>query len=90
MDFRVNINEQVKVKLTDLGISILTNRRKELNRMIESRGGKGLGEFQLKIDDEGYTTYQLWDLMSTFGEVLTMGFEVPFETNIIIKNGKQL
>jgi hypothetical protein len=90
MDFKVNVNEQVKVKLTGLGLSIITNRRRELNQMIESRGGKGLGEFQLKTDDEGYTTFQLWDLMQTFGSVLTMGFEIPFETDIIIKNGKQL
>jgi hypothetical protein len=90
MDFKVNINESVKVKVNELGKSILINRRKELNERIESRGGKGLGEFQLKTDDEGYTTFQLWELMNTFGAVLTMGFEVPFETDIIIKNGKQL
>jgi hypothetical protein len=90
MQFKVNINEQVKVKLTDIGISILKSKRDELNAMIQSVGGKCLGEFELKTDVDGYSTFQIWDLMNTFGEYMVMGFNVPFETDIIIKNGKQV
>lgn len=81
---RINVNDSVKVKLTDLGIAILRERRKELNQMIHANGGRGLGEFEPKTDEEGYSTFQLWDLMNTFGYWMTMGFDIPFETDIII------
>lgn len=88
MQFKMNINEHVKVKLTEYGIKILKARHDELNKRIWERGGRGLGEFTIKKDEEGYTTFQLWSLMNTFGDVLTMGFEIPFETDIIFTKGE--
>lgn len=90
MDFKLNINEYVKVKINDLGISILKARHDELNKMIHANGGKGLGEFELKVDEDGYAKFPLWDLMNTFGHVMGMGFEVPFETDIIITKGRSI
>lgn len=90
MDFKFNVNDYVKVRLTDLGISILKERHDNLNNMILVNGGKGLGEFELKRDEEGYTKFPLWDLMNTFGHVMVMGFEVPFDTNIIVTKGEPI
>lgn len=84
MDFKFNINDYVKVKLNDLGISILKAKRDELNKTIHANGGKVFGEFELKVDEEGYVKFPLWELMNTFGDVMVMGLEVPFETDIIV------
>lgn len=85
MEFKLNINQYVKVKLNDSGIAILKARRDEVNKKIHANGGKGLGEFELKVDEEGYTKFPLWELMNIFGHVMVMGLETPFETDIIIK-----
>jgi hypothetical protein len=90
MDFKVNFNEQVKVKLTDFGISILKERRNELNKQIEKRGGKGFGEYEVRKDKDGYTNFQLWDLMNTFGNNMTLASKMCFDADIIITNGETM
>jgi hypothetical protein len=90
VDFKVNFNETVKVKLTDIGVAILKRQRDEINQYIKSRGAKGLGDYEPKIDDEGYTSFQLWSLMNHFGEVMVLGSEPPFEGDMIICNGKSV
>ncbi|OAB31766.1 hypothetical protein PMSD_18450 [Paenibacillus macquariensis subsp. defensor] len=80
--FKANLNERVKVKLTDVGIAIMKQNRAELNGNIIKRGGKGLGECEPVIDNFGYTAFQLWDLMQTFGEHVGLGAELPFEIDI--------
>ena len=90
MNFKVNANSMVKVKLTDLGIAILKNQHDYLNKSIEERGGIGFGEFELKTDTDGYYHDQLWNLMNTFGHLMTLGHDVPFELDIIITEGKPI
>lgn len=48
------------------------------------RGREILGrEKYLRTEDEfGWSTWQLWVLMSTFGEHVGLGFDPPFETEI--------
>lgn len=88
MDFKVNANMYVKVKLKEFGVSILKEQHEELNRRIEESGGKGFGEFELKVDKDGYYKMPLWSLMNTFGNVMVMGKEIPFDMDIIITNGE--
>ena len=88
MDFKVNANAQVKVKLTDLGVALLKDKHDELNAHIKSRGGIGFGEFVLRLDSEGYYTTQLWTLMQDFGPYMSIGSEPPFSLDIIITNGE--
>jgi hypothetical protein len=90
MDFKVNFNEYVKVKLTEEGIKILKEQHEELNRTIREHNGTGLGEFNLKQDEFGYTSFQLWSLMNHFGYYMTLGGEPPFESEIVITNGESL
>lgn len=87
MDFLANVNTQVKVKLTEDGVNILKRKRKELNEMITARGGKGLGDFELRTDCEGYSEFQMWDLMNIFGESMSLAHAIPFDTEIIIYRG---
>jgi hypothetical protein len=60
-----NMNDYVKVKLNELGFTILETKIS-----------------YHKLDNEGYLTLPLWELMQLFGEHLFLGCKVPFETNI--------
>ena len=72
----INLNEKVKVKLTKSSHEWL---RAEHTRM------KYPFEFKLpELDKDGYSTFQLWDLMNRFGEITFLGCDSPFQDNIII------
>jgi hypothetical protein len=81
MKIEFNINEYVKVKLTDAG-------RKELKKQhtdLYSRYHQTIPEYQPpKEDEEGYSKWQLWHLMSTFGDKLYLGCPNMFELDIRI------
>lgn len=77
-----NLNKTVKVKLKPSGIAVLRGRHEELDNHVKSRGGKGLAPFEVKADEEGYTSYALWSLIETFGEYVGLGLELPFEIDI--------
>lgn len=82
---KFNVNCSVKVKLTELGEAILEERYDKLDEFIKSRNGKGLEyPFLVLKDKNGYTKFQLWDLMETFGPYVGLGRELPFETEIEI------
>jgi len=73
-----NVNDHVHVKLTREGIKELRKQHKELRETFPK-----LHEFNIpRTDEEGYTRYQLWELMRTFGHIMFNGSNVPFETEI--------
>jgi hypothetical protein len=75
-----NINDYVKVRLTGRGRQIHREKFVELMRGINRNY-----EYQApKEDDLGFSKWQAWDLMHTFGEHAYIGFDVPFETRILI------
>lgn len=80
---KVNMNDRVKVKLTEHGLCILKRQHDELNKKIESAGGVVRG-WELKLDRDGYYEDSLWGIMQTFGEHIGMGMKQPFEVEIII------
>jgi hypothetical protein len=88
MNFRFNVNYEVKVKLTDRGIEILKRQHDDLNKKIKVHGGQGLGEYELKVDADGYASFQMWCLMERLGPYMNIGFDPPFNANIIICNGE--
>ncbi|MEH6945067.1 hypothetical protein [Bacillus sp. JJ722] len=83
IDTKFNINNYVKVKLTKEGISELKRQHDELNEYIKCRGGKGSGEFQVTVDNEGYTKMQLWKLMEGLGHLMGICNKTPFENEIV-------
>ncbi|MDQ0492754.1 hypothetical protein [Paenibacillus brasilensis] len=89
-DFKINFNEYVKVKLTETGLKILREQCNELNSYIGQRGGSKVFGIHNKTDDEGYTRFQIWDLINTFGTHLTMGLPEPFESTMIFLNGEAI
>ena len=75
---KFNINNCVKVKLTNRGRDILTDQQEEYL----SQYGFNL-DFPFE-DDEGWSEWQLWHLMSTFGDFMYNGCVEPFEMEIEI------
>jgi hypothetical protein len=73
-----NVNSNVYVKLTPRG--------KEIYRKFWGEALKGSpiesSSPVLHTDAEGWTEFQMWDLMCIFGSHLYNGCVVPFETNI--------
>lgn len=72
----VNINEYIKVKLTDRGKEIYRNHYHDVdNEYVPT----------LDVDEEGFCKFQLWKFMQIFGEYFCMGGNSPCETNVKIQ-----
>lgn len=68
-----NINESVRVKLTDEGAAELKRQADELRAVVPN-----LREWQDPRDAEGWYTAQLWVVMNAFGPMITLGAALPF------------
>lgn len=77
---KFNINNTVKVKLTEQGKLIY---REEWNRIFGDKSGFTYSP--PKEDENGYSNWQMWSLMETFGNYMDMGCDCPFETDILIE-----
>lgn len=67
---RVNLNKNIKVKLTDYGKDIFYHRYDELN---EARGRICITPRYPEVDADGYTRFQLWDFMNIYGQYMAFG-----------------
>lgn len=66
---KFNVNNYVKVKLTERGKAIM--KKEGVLR-------------EYKADKDGFSKWQLWELMRVFGNYLFNGCEIPFEMEIEI------
>ena len=81
---RFNMNEYVYVKLNQKGLDELKRQVDELRATFQ-----GLHPYEPpKIDENGYSKFQLHDLTFRLGHLCQLGFEPPFDTNILIANDK--
>ena len=86
MQISVNLNHYVKVKLNDVGIKELERQHNELAMKLPN-----LGKFQKpKADSEGYSKFQLHELMRKFGHMMKVGFDTPFDMNIVFGEYKEV
>ncbi|WP_438498029.1 hypothetical protein [Paenibacillus sp. IHBB 3054] len=90
MDFRMNFNDGVKVKLTEYGEQILRNRHEELNLHYLERGVKDIGPYVSRADPEGYTSFQIWGLMQEFGPHMSIAKPEPFKGEMIFFDGEPI
>lgn len=82
----ISVNQNVKVKLTEYGRYIYYHQYDELN---QQEGGIAILPSYPKVDEKGYTKFQLWTLMKLYGEYMCSGNqELPFDNKIIIVNSK--
>ena len=77
-----NLNDHIKAKLNEHGIKILRDAHDELKQYVPS-----LGEFKAPpVDADGYSTFQMWNFMETFGPSMYMSnTKMPFELNVFIE-----
>ena len=69
---RINLNEPIKVKLTDWGKGIYYHQYDRTNRI----AGREICKPKFpKEDENGYTEFQLWCFMKLYGE--HMGMTLP-------------
>jgi hypothetical protein len=78
-----NINQKVRVKLTNKGRAELQRQRDELNRPYVLIGREPpFGGPPFIEDAEGWSEWQLWCLMENLGHLCSIGSSGPFETGI--------
>jgi len=66
----LNVNEKVKVKVTNAGIQFLKEKHDKINQSYKEQGSKGL-PFNLVLDENGYMEVRLEDMMRLFGDADT-------------------
>jgi hypothetical protein len=80
-----NVNHNVRVKLNDRGLAELKRQHDELRRRVPT-----LDPWKPPATDEdGFSRFQLWDLMKSLGHLCVLGMEPPFETTIRIPLGQK-
>lgn len=73
-----NLNHKVRVKLTETGKEAMKENHRQLYC-----DWKQPPEFRpRKEDEEGWSEWQLWDLMNELGRYCIDGPDVPFEPSI--------
>lgn len=78
-----NVNDDVQVQLTDYGRECLRRNHDEIVSLCG-----GYDPFPLKLpkeDANGWSQWQLWELMNKFGKYMCNGCTIPFNTIIRIE-----
>ena len=75
-EYKFNMNNSVKVKLNDIGHAEL----KRQHDALYSEMNIDREYVERSIDSDGYSSFQMHDLMNTFGHMMVMGCKTPFET----------
>lgn len=84
----INLNDRVKVRLTEIGLRELQRQHNEVYEFLPSIAAAKRPAFTPpKVDTDGYSTFQLWALMASLGHLCDMGFHAPFETNLVLQKG---
>jgi hypothetical protein len=79
-----NINNYVLVKLTNTGKNILKTEHDKM-----AADYPMLGEYKPPFEDhDGYSRWQMWDIMGKLGSHCGHGFSLPFDTNILFEIDK--
>ena len=83
---KINLNEWVKVKLTDLGKEIFYHQYDGVNKAV---GREVCKPFYPKEDENGYTKFQLWHFIQLYGEHIGMAYpNVIDPLEIVYENEK--
>lgn len=78
---RFNINNHVRVRLTDAGRAI--HREWTDNLYSSMPAAKREYQYTPPIEDsDGWSTWQMWNLMQIFGSSCGLSSELPFQTVI--------
>lgn len=81
-----NINSYVKVKLTEEAVKELKRQHDELYESL----GITKEFIPPQVDNDGYSKFQLWSLMSSLGYMCKLGFDSPFKECIMLFDDEYL
>lgn len=79
---RFNLNDYVRVRLTDHGRMI---HREDFEQLRAQCPNGTLRYSPPKEDAEGWSRWQMWNLMYHFGNAMGPGCDLPFEIDIILE-----
>ena len=71
---KFNVNNYVKIRITKAGEEALAKA--------------GHNHLDFERDEDGWVRLQMWCMMEYFGHAMNMYDDCPFETTIIIEDGK--
>ena len=82
---KINLNDTIKVKLTEYGLSIYYHR---YDKILEEypRLKNTLRPKYPDVDNEGYTEFQLWDFISLYVDYMYCGAENVIDPIEIVVN----
>lgn len=69
-EFRINLNDRIKVKLTDFGKQLFYHRYDGINARCM---GTAIEPSYPVVDEDGYTIFQLWDFIQLYGQYIRLG-----------------
>ena len=81
-EIKFNINHNVKVRLTNHGISVWAENCNKYSR--NPLTAESILELKDRVDKDGYTKFQMHELMDIFGDKIYMGNKLCFDTDIIL------
>ena len=84
-NYAINLNDTIKVKLTDRGKDIYYH---QFDNLIEA--GTKLTPKMPKVDADGYTEFQLWGFIQLYGRHIGMTKPNVIEPIDIVIEGKNL
>ena len=68
---KINLNNQIYVKLTKVGEEIYYDYIKKIN---DYYGREIIDKYTPDYEDGGYAKFQLWEFMNIYGNYIGMGF----------------
>lgn len=77
---KLNINDKVKVKMTEYGKQCLVRNYEKLSREV----GTQVNPPSKNGDQDGWSEWQLWHLIQEFGPHMALDGALPFETTILL------
>lgn len=81
----INLNEHIKVKLTDYGKDVYYHQFDHINNCY---GREVCKPFMPKTDKDGYTSFQLWEFIHIYGSHIGLGFKNVIEPLEIVYMGE--
>ena len=78
-----NINDIIKVKLTQKGKLIYLEYQIEIQKRFDRDGIKIEVPLNIEVDSEGFSSFQLWRFMEIFGSRMYCGAERVIEGPIL-------
>lgn len=85
-----NMNDYIRVRLTDEGREQYRQSVEALRSLMPPTAAAAFPFKPRKEDANGWSEWQGWELMRTFGPWMTMAAPVPFEMTVDIPSLKQV